>query len=65
MHPADLGPELEPLLSSRHEPPVGDVGQEDLRADALAVLTALATAAVPPRGQSRARRGSLPPDRRQ
>jgi hypothetical protein len=46
MHPADLVPELGPLLSSRREPAAGNSGP-GLRADALTVLTALATAAVP------------------
>jgi hypothetical protein len=47
LHPADLVPELEPLLSCRRQSP-GDVGGgQDRRADALTVLTALATARAP------------------
>jgi hypothetical protein len=46
IHPADLVPELKPLLSRRRQAPGDDLGQ-DLRADALTVLTALATARAP------------------
>jgi hypothetical protein len=46
IHPADLVPELEPLLSRRRQAPGNDLGQ-DLRADALTVLTALVTARAP------------------
>jgi hypothetical protein len=46
-HPADLVPELEPLLSHGRQP-AGDVGgAQDQRADALTVLTALAAARAP------------------
>jgi len=46
LHPADLVPELEPLLSHRRARRDAGDGQ-DRRADALAVLTALATARAP------------------
>jgi hypothetical protein len=44
LHPADLVPELEPLLSRRRQAPGGG---QDRQADALTVLTALATARTP------------------
>jgi hypothetical protein len=50
IHPANLVPELEPLLSRRRQAPGDELGGnlgQDLRADALTVLTALATARVP------------------
>ena len=46
LHPADLVPELEPLLSRRRQASGDDLDQ-DLRADALTVLAALATARAP------------------
>lgn len=46
IHPADLIPELEPLLASSRRAP-GDASGQDRRADALTVLTALATARAP------------------
>ncbi len=45
IHPADLVPELDPLLACHRQPP-GDTGH-GRRADALTVLTALATARAP------------------
>ena len=47
IHPADLVPEFEPLLSCRCQVPGDAVGGQDLRADAVTVLTALATAQAP------------------
>jgi hypothetical protein len=47
LHPADLVPELEPLLSRRRQAPGDPGGAQDRQADALAVLTALATAQAP------------------
>jgi hypothetical protein len=47
LHPADLVPELEPLLSCRRQAARHDPGGQDPRADALTVLTALATAPAP------------------
>ena len=47
IHPADLVPELEPLLSHRRQALSEDLGGRDRRADALTVLTALATARAP------------------
>jgi hypothetical protein len=47
LHPADLVPELEPLLSRRRQARRDADGGQDRRADALAVLTALATARAP------------------
>ncbi len=47
IHPADLVPELEPLLSHRRQATGDDLGGQDRRADALTVLTALATARAP------------------
>ena|SRR6266849_2842216 len=47
IHPADLVPELEPLLSHRRQALGEDPGGQDGRADALTVLTALATARAP------------------
>jgi hypothetical protein len=47
IHPADLVPELEPLLSHRRQARREDLGGQDGRADALTVLTALATARAP------------------
>jgi hypothetical protein len=46
IHRADLVPELEPLLS-RRQAPGDDPGGQDRRADALTVLTALATTQAP------------------
>jgi hypothetical protein len=46
LHPADPVPELEPLLSRRRQASGDDLDQ-DLRADALTVLAALATARAP------------------
>src|SRR5260370_22323041 len=47
LHPADLVPELEPLLSHRRQALGEDLDGQDGRADALTVLTALATARDP------------------
>jgi hypothetical protein len=47
IHPADLVPELEPLLPHRRQARGDDLGSQDGRADALTVLTALATARAP------------------
>ena len=47
IHPADLVPELEPLLSHRRQALGEDLDGQDGRADALTVLTALATARAP------------------
>jgi hypothetical protein len=47
LHPADLVPELEPLLSHRRQAPGDASGGQDRRADALTVLTALATVRAP------------------
>jgi hypothetical protein len=47
LHPADLGPELEPLLSHRRQDRSDADGGQDRQADALTVLTALATARAP------------------
>ena len=47
IHPADLVPELEPLLSHRRQALSEDLGGQDRRADALTVLTVLATARAP------------------
>src|SRR5258708_18354922 len=47
IHPADLVPELEPLLSHRRQASRSADGGQDRRADALTVLTALATARAP------------------
>ena len=47
IHPADLVPELEPLLSHRRQALGEALGGQDGRADALTVLTALATARAP------------------
>ncbi len=47
IHPADLVPELEPLLSHRRQTLDEDRGGQDGQADALTVLTALATARDP------------------
>ena len=47
IHPADLVPELEPLLSHRRQALGEARGGQDRRADALTVLTALATARAP------------------
>jgi hypothetical protein len=47
IHPADLVPELEPLLTRRRQAPGDAGGGQDQRADALTVLTALATARAP------------------
>jgi hypothetical protein len=46
IHPADLVPDLGPLLSRLRQAPAGD-GGEDRRSDALTLLTALATARTP------------------
>ena len=43
-HPADLVPEFQPLLRRRRQAPADPCGGQDQRADALTVLTALATA---------------------
>jgi hypothetical protein len=47
IHPADLVPEPEPLLSHRRQAPDDADAGQDRRADALTVLTALATARAP------------------
>jgi hypothetical protein len=47
LHPADLVPELEPLLSRRRQGRRDAGGGQDRRTDALTVLTALATARAP------------------
>ena len=47
IHPADLVPELEPLLSHRRQHRGEDLGGQDGQADALTALTALATARAP------------------
>src|SRR5260370_2935752 len=47
IHPADLVPELEPLLSHRRQARGEDLGGQDGRADAVTVLTALAAARAP------------------
>ena len=47
LHPADLVPELEPLLSRRRQAPGDAEGGQDRTADALTVLAALATAQAP------------------
>ena len=47
IHPADLVPELEPLLSHRRQALGEALGGQDGRADALTMLTALATARAP------------------
>jgi hypothetical protein len=47
LHPADLVPELEPLLSCRRQAHRDVGGGQDRRADGLAMLTALATARDP------------------
>ncbi len=47
LHPADLVPELEPLLSHRRQASGDADAGQDRRADALTVLTALATARAP------------------
>ncbi len=47
LHPADLVPELEPLLSYRRQAPGGAGGGQDRHVDALTVLTALAAARAP------------------
>jgi len=44
LHPADLVPELGPLLACRRQAPGGGSGGRGRRTDALAVLSALATA---------------------
>ncbi len=47
IHPADLVPELEPLLTRRRQAPGDADGGQDRRADALTVLTVLATSRAP------------------
>jgi hypothetical protein len=47
IHPADLVPELEPLLSHRRQDPGEASAGQDQRTDALTVLTTLATARAP------------------
>lgn len=47
IHPADLVPELDPLLSHRRQAPGDADAGQDRRADALTVLTVLATARAP------------------
>ncbi len=47
IHPADLIPELEPLLSHRRQARRDADGGQDRRADVLTVLTALAAARAP------------------
>jgi hypothetical protein len=72
IHPADLVPELEPLLSHRRQTLGEDLGGRAGQADALIVLTALATARArcrptsspaPWAGSCRAPRPPSPPPR--
>ena len=47
IHPANLVPELEPLLSRRRQAPCDTDADQATQADALTVLSALATASAP------------------